>query len=302
MIVRVEIPPGPPLDQGQPPISGHDYVQRLSVAWRQLLDRAVDERALQTFLERHPALLPGAFPEHGGHGAFLQAAISKPRMNGEHVREPDFVLFARDSLALRPVLVELEAPTKRWAAGGDRPRQHSDLSQPLSQLDEWREWLAHSGNRQSFLDSMHIPDEWRRRSFEPIYVLVHGRKDEGESVSRIRARLRAGDRLVLTYDHLRPHPWMKDYITVRSRPNSGFTALHMSPTARLTPDRSEEWRLVFERSAMVRRNEWISAKRKSYLLDMIPRWDAWAAEDPRRWGRFHEEARRRQGTQLRSAR
>lgn len=85
--------------------------------WRGLLDADPAEPEVQTFLERHPSLIPGATDNigpHGHHGVCWGAVIKQPELPGLDRRVPDFMWVRRDTAAVRPILVEIEAPSKRW--------------------------------------------------------------------------------------------------------------------------------------------------------------------------------------------
>lgn len=42
------------------------------------------------------------------------AVISKPKLPGLSDRQPDFMWIATDSVALYPILIEIETPQKKW--------------------------------------------------------------------------------------------------------------------------------------------------------------------------------------------
>lgn len=276
-----------PNDDGTGRLPWSQYAERLQDEFHALLDDSVDERRMQRFLERHPPLVPGAFPEFAGHGAFLDAMVAQPPLQGLGKRIPDFMWIARHSGAVIPVLIEIESPSKKWIAGTDPPRASAELTQALAQLREWREWMSRPTNQQTFLDTYRIPEEWRARRLEPIYMLIYGRADENREVI---GKLRTDDRdHLLAYDHLEPRPNQDDYITVRNDGAGGYTALHMPACARLSPTYDDWWRMIAGRRDMVHRNDWISDDGQAYLLDRIDDWDRWADryrdEYARRFGR-----------------
>jgi hypothetical protein len=106
-----ENPPGP-LDE-------EDYYNLVSTEFQRLLvDATDDEKQFQTFFERNPCYLPGARGEFdfgpSGHGPHLEALITQPKLDGLVTRNPDFLWFAYDSIVLNPILIEIEAPGKKY--------------------------------------------------------------------------------------------------------------------------------------------------------------------------------------------
>lgn len=268
----------PALDNGPPPMSEPEYFDAAMAAYQEVLENATHEKDMQRFFEEHPPLIPLAFPDYTGHGAYPKALISQPELVGLGSRQPDFLWLTRDSAELRPVLIEIEKPTKAWATSRDDPQQTADLTQALNQLRQWREWMNRPENVLVFLTRFGIPQRWRARRFRPMYVLIYGRKAENpDEIARLRAEHYRADQRLYTYDHIRPEPRQTSYISVRNDGLGGFRALHMPATAKLTPDDPDAWLMISDRAAMVKRNPWISDARKRYLLeDRLPSWDDWA--------------------------
>jgi hypothetical protein len=102
----------------------------LASRWRQLIDsdESTDERLVQSFLERHPSLLPGSHSVDGssGHWPFPFAVISQPKLPGLSTRIPDFMWIASDSASVYPILIEIETPHKRWFHT-NKPELHRGL-------------------------------------------------------------------------------------------------------------------------------------------------------------------------------
>jgi Shedu protein SduA, C-terminal len=210
------------------------YDQLLVERWQSLLDSedSRDESLLQAFLERHPSLLPGSHSMDGdsGHGPFPVAVIAKPKLPGLSDREPDFMWLASDSSSLYPVLIEIETPHKVWFYG-DRAEIHSDLTHALGQLAEWRAWFDRGHNHTAFLDYYDIPPEMARRKLEPRYVLVHGRRDNFESIPRRRekrAALAKPDERLMSFDRLTPAKNSVLYSTVR-KGQDGYRVTSVPP-------------------------------------------------------------------------
>jgi hypothetical protein len=270
-----------PPDDGPSPMEWEEYEPWLRQAYAEFLSSDPPEDAAQAFLEQHPSLVPSPFPTFngtsGGHGPFPDAVIAQPPLQGLGKRIPDFMWLTRNTALFYPVLVEIEAPTKRWFSKG-RPSAH--LTAALDQFREWREWFNVPANVQTFFDSYRVPLIFRRRKFMPLYVLVYGRRTEGpEEVGKLRAEFQRADQFLMTFDHLEPHSKARDFITVRARGDGGpFTATAMPPTARLNPTYVEDWTLIRGRDQVIQANEMISPERKAYLLERLAAWDAWAAQ------------------------
>lgn len=255
-----------------------EYFETAMAKYHEVLESAAEEKPLQTFFEQHPPLLPFAFPDYTGHGPYLEALVSQPELAGLGTRQPDFLWLTRSSGELRPVLIEIEKPTKKWATSGKNPQPTADLTQALNQLRQWREWMNSPPNVTVFLERYGVPQTWRRHRFIPLYVLIYGRKDENpEEIARLRAEHdHLGQRLI-TYDHIRPESRQTHYISVKNDGTGTFHALHMPAAAKLEPSEPEPWHKIHGRVDMVERNTWITEERKRYLIqDRIPSWDDWA--------------------------
>jgi hypothetical protein len=125
---------------------------------RSVLNRASDERAVHTFLEKWPEYLI----QHLG-GGHRRWAISKQRLGAEYV--PDFLIGESYSYGFDWYAVELESPTaSMFTKNGDVSRQ---LNHAIRQIQDWRGWLE--ANR-----------DYASRS----------RKDDGLGLPQISARAR----------------------------------------------------------------------------------------------------------------
>jgi hypothetical protein len=101
---------------GPKPMAWPEYERQLKQAWQDLLGSNPTEPVVQSFLEKHPCLLPGFRTMTGssGHGPFPDAVISQPPLAAIGKKVPDFMWLSKDSLVLEPVLIEIERPSKRW--------------------------------------------------------------------------------------------------------------------------------------------------------------------------------------------
>ncbi|MCY4529241.1 MAG: DUF4263 domain-containing protein [Chloroflexi bacterium] len=106
---------------------------------QELLDSNPDEQAMQSFLERNPKFLVQILG--GGHGRYqIPRFQSKPRLGSEYI--PDFLISDVNSMGIHWYAVELESPRKR--AYRKDGVQHSYLTQAISQITDWREWLRNN--------------------------------------------------------------------------------------------------------------------------------------------------------------
>ena len=249
------------------------YNQFLMERWQALLDseESRDESLLQAFLERHPSLLPGSHSVDGdsGHGPFPVAVIAKPKLPGLSDREPDFMWLASDSSSLYPVLIEIETPHKAWFYG-DRAEIHSDLTHALGQLAEWQAWFRRGHNQTAFLEYYDIPPEMARRKLEPRYVLVHGRRDNYESVPRRRekrAELGRPDERLMSFDRLTPAKNSVLYSTVR-KGQDGYRVTSVPPSLTLF-NTGKDYRLISGWPSALDGCPDMAAGRRDYLKEQL---------------------------------
>lgn len=258
-----------------------EYEKRVRDEWASLLDSRPTEREVQQFLERHPALVPGAHSALGrfksGHAPFPCALVAQPALRGLSQRTPDFVWISTDSVFLNPVFIEIEAPSKKWLTA--KGHQHHHLTEALHQLDEWREWFDQPANRQLFFDAYHLPELLRRRKWEPIWVLIYGQQQEDlERINRLRGRLRTQSRIVIPYEHLEPDEDARDYLCVRLS-RGRFVAVTVPPTVHLGPALARTWALIEGKEEASRSAPWATPERRRFLAERFRYWDRWARED-----------------------
>jgi len=264
-----------------------EYTFLLMRQWHGLLDTPIsaEEQLLHEFLERHPSLLPGSDSVDGtsGHLPFPMAVISKPKLPGLSDRQPDFMWIATDSVALYPILIEIETPHKKWFYG-DRAEIHSDLTHAQGQLAEWRAWFNRGRNRTAFLDDYDISRELRKRKLSPRFVLIHGRRSDYEnSESRLqkRAELQREDERLMSFDRLSPANYGELYSCVH-KTQDGYQIVAVPPCLGLL-QKAEDYR---------RSNGWdhaldnchdMAPARRDYLKEQIKI----IRDDPATYGRTH---------------
>ena len=151
------------IENAPPAVSWDEYSRNVECDWKALLESPEGqvESNIQRFLESHPCMVPGGQSMSGpsGHSAFPAALITQPRLAGFGERVPDFLWIATDSLHVYAVLIEIEAPTKKYFTG--KGTQSADFSQAQGQLAEWKAWLSKNaepnGVSRSILPRFQIP-------------------------------------------------------------------------------------------------------------------------------------------------
>lgn len=254
------------------------YEALVVTEWSQLLDSNPNEAQLQTYLERHPCLLPWVEGEFGGghHGAFPAAVITQPKLAGIGDRYPDFLWIVRDSLSVYAVLVEIESPRKHWFTRAGQP--HNQLTQAVDQLREWRAWFSNPANLIGFMERFQVPWAFAARSFQQRYVLIYGRRNDPSLNPRTSPKRRFqahADEIFMSYDRLAPNANLDRYLTVRLD-DSGYRAVNVPPTLQLGPFYAEFWSKIRDKDLAVASSPHLSNARRAFLIERWPYWDRWA--------------------------
>ena len=179
----------------------------------------------------------------------------------------------------QPVMVEIEAPSKRWFTKAGQ--QTAQLTQALNQIAEWKAWFDVPHNVDAFksyygLDS----DAWRRRRFRPAYVLIYGRRLEANSSPTLTAKrhhLHADDVVSMTYDRLQPNANASDLVCLRSDGPRAFRVVSMPATLTWRPSLEDDRAPLRGWEAAINANPHISPARKAFLIRRRPYWDGWAS-------------------------
>jgi len=276
---QIEAPP-------EPAMKWDSYEQLIMAEWDQLLN--VDspaEKDVQAFLERHPSMLPGAFNLLGGesgHYPWLCGVISQPPLPSYNSRIPDFMWLSLNSDTEEPVLIEIEAPSKRWFT--ESGIQTAQLTQALDQIAEWKAWFGVTHNVQAFKAFYRLDSEaWRRRRFRPSYLLIYGRRAEANASPRLtekRTFLHADDVVVMTYDRLRPNPNANQLVCMRPR-KDGFKVVAVPPTLKWRPGLAKDRALLRGLGRAIEANSHIPPSRKDFLVRRLAYWNEWANRDER---------------------
>lgn len=252
------------------------YEALLAGVWADLLDREPSEREVHEFLERHPAMIPGAFGAVGwssGHAPFPGAVISQPELHGYHRRKPDFMWISKNSSYLNPVLIEIESPRKKIFRKDGSPT--AAFTQARNQLAEWKVWFAKPENQHAFLRAYDIP--FPRLKLEPHFVLIYGRRSEfedNELLTRHRAELMGDDEILMSFDRLAYDPKSNQFPSVRHTVK-GYEVMHIPPTYWLGPGMFAYNVPLQGRVEAVDRNHLITSERKFFLRNRITYWEEW---------------------------
>ena len=259
-----------------------EYKATLDQKWKALLNssNSQEEKNLQSFLEEHPCLIPGAFGLNfsSGHYPFPCAVITQPVLKGLGTKVPDFMWIAADSGTIYPILVEIEAATKRWFTKKGIP--HSDFTQAHTQLASWKTWFDSPANREVFLKYYRIPSSlYETRNMRPLYVLIYGRRGEFENkpaLNMMRINLQRSDETLMTWDRLAPEEKAKDMMCVKLLEDASgchYQALTIPPTLMLGDLGADYRRVINDKEGAVKKNTLLSKERKEFLIKRMPYWD-----------------------------
>jgi len=175
-----------------------DLSEEVVVALHDCINRAVDERPIQAFLEEHPAILVQLLH------ASARFVLPRHRLGAEFV--PDFVIGEHHSDGYDWLLVELESPRLPFFTNAGDPR--ASLSHAIRQIQDWRAWLQRNQNYASRLrreSGLGLTDITAN---VPGIVLM-GRRAMVNSETNERRRQMASDLKIQihTYDHLIEAAW-----------------------------------------------------------------------------------------------
>lgn len=272
---RIEDPP----DHG---LRWEEYERIVLAEWRNLLeaDPGPTEPEVQAFLETHPCMVPGAFSVGGsesGHYPRFCGLISQAPLPSYPHRIPDFMWLSTNSEIEQPVLIEIEAPTKPWFTAGGT--QSAQLTEAINQIAEWKAWLDVPHNVQAFKAFYGLDrDAWRRRRFQPTYLLVYGRRAEASADparTAIRGHLTPHDVTAMTFDRLAPDPKAAQLICMKMEPSGQPKAISVPPTLKWQPLLAQERERIRNLDAAITRNPYLTGKRKQFLIRRLAYWNAW---------------------------
>lgn len=217
------------------PTPWDEYASWLTDRWQRLLASDPSERDVQTFLEAHPSLLPGADGDigpGGHHGPEYNAVIAEPPLKGiERNRFPDFMWITRSTSLITPICIEIERPGKQWF------------------------------NKSGVLIF------GRRGEFEH-QAGIHATPDRLQKKRDFMAR---ADESFMTFDSLRPREILRDCATIKLTA-SGIRLHRIPPSFTSGPVTRDLVSVARDPRAAISKTELWTEQRKTYVLE---RWLHW---------------------------
>lgn len=263
------------------------YASHVMGQFSGLLSRGAGEPEVQRFLDRHPALVPGALTpgSSSGHYPLHCALVTQPILPGFHFRVPDFMWIAAHSGTWYPTLIEIESPAKKLFTGGGRPT--AEFTEARTQLVQWRSWFQNPTNVQQFMELYGVPDTWRREKGWHLHmILIYGRRaefDGSPQLSKVRSSLMsASDEELVSFDRLTVDPKLEAMITVRARGDGRFEAVWVPETFGTSSSIAGSLARIDGLTEAIDRNDRISEARRTFLKARIDHWRQWAAAPGRK--------------------
>jgi hypothetical protein len=268
-----------------PPMAWDTYKALIHQEWSELLEwvtqqDSFEEGAIQRFLEQHPCLIPGAFPEGTtSHWPYPSAVITQPPLTGLRTRIPDFMWLATDSAGVYPTLIEIESPNKPWWTEKSEVPHHQ-FTQAWDQLEQWKTWFADPLNVQNFQRTYRLGWPVAGRPIKPRYWLIYGRRAEANRSDWLMQRRAAkgdDDMMAMTFDRLAPQADASNFLCVKMDVDQ-YVAVTVPPTLRLGPCDAHSLANIKEKGAAVARSPYLNADRKQFLMERFPYWDGLAVK------------------------
>ncbi len=243
-----------------------------------LLDyRAENEAAFRQFMEMNPCLVPGSNAQldfdPSGSDPQRQALIAQPKLHGVISKQPDFMWLSFDSVSFTPVLVKIEAPSRKYFNPDGTPTV--DFTRAKNQLDEWRQVLSRPENILAFYDAFNASASLRKMDFKPIYLLVYGRRSEYDNNPLLKNKRfnlvdKNANQYLMSFDRLGDNVFDGNFITAAVK-DGKFSAKYLSPTFKIGPDETH----LLEIEGLVEaagRMGYATDDRKAFLKQRIPFW------------------------------
>ncbi|WP_047247359.1 Shedu anti-phage system protein SduA domain-containing protein [Maribacter thermophilus] len=255
-------------------LSNEEYISKAEKEFQYLLHNSShDETTFQKFFERNPCFMPGARDEfsilgQSGHNPHLNCLITQPQITGLIKRVPDFMWLANDSVYFSPIIIEIEAPSKKYFKKDGNPTSH--FSQARNQLEEWQTILKRPENILSFYRDFSIPQDLTSLTFKPRFVLIYGRREEFTNdriLTQKRGSLFDNDKILMSYDRIKPKLF-NNYVTCKVK-NGKYFAKYLNPTFKIGPFADE----ILELQNLIQavdNTSYLTDQRKAFLKDKIP--------------------------------
>lgn len=251
------------------------YAQKAMKEFKDLIESfPSDESKFQNFFEKNPHLLPGSRDEFSGvggsgHHPHLLCLITQPKISGIINRQPDFMWLANDSVYFSPVIIEIEAPSKKYFKKDETPSSH--FNQAVHQLQEWQTILSRPENILKFYQDYSIPDDLRDITFRPQYALIYGQRNEFENDKLLkmkRGNILPHNQTMMSYDRIKPNYLVNNIVCCTVKDGKYF-AKYVSPLFHIGPYQ-DQLLDIHGLSNAIQRSTSISGKRRKFLIQKLP--------------------------------
>ena len=169
--------------------------------YRELLEKALEEKVYQKFLEQNTQFVPRHFVQN--HGVHMSLVLRKLKISNDMIT--DFVILSKSSIAWNYILIEIEKPSSNFFKRGTT-KAHSDFIRGITQIKSWQAWFDNPANKAHFEAQLRFLK--KPISDAPVnikYVLVTGRRKEFEaSEAKMRAigSFESDDFKIMSFDSL----------------------------------------------------------------------------------------------------
>lgn len=253
------------------------YAEKAKKEFEKLLGNfASDESKFQDFFEKNPHFVPGSRDEvsglgvgGSGHQPHLLCLITQPKISGIIKRQPDFMWLASDSVYFSPVIIEIEAPSKKYFKKDGTPTSH--FNQAIHQLQEWQTILSRPENILKFYEDFSIPQDLRDITFRPQYLLIYGRRNEykNEKILKMkRGNMLSTNQTMMSYDRIVPNYLVNPFVCCTVK-DGKYLAKYVSPLFQIGP--YEDHLLdIHDLYKAIQRSKGITSVRRKFLTEKLP--------------------------------
>ena len=152
-------------------------MEHLISEYTDLLDKELEEKEYQDFLEKYTQFIPRHFVQN--HGVHMSLVLRKLKLSNDMIT--DFVILSKSSIGWNYILVEIEKPSSRYFKSGSTD-VHSHFMGGVKQIKSWQAWFGKPGNKAHFEAQLSfIKKPISNAPVEIKYVLVTGRRNEYEN-------------------------------------------------------------------------------------------------------------------------